>query len=103
MDLVKRYMNTIINGGIAMPNQDIINAHKHSSDHREELVQSTKAGCFYCLSVYNASDITDWIDNEQTALCPQCSIDSVIGDHSGYPITEEFLSKMESHWFGLKR
>jgi acetone carboxylase gamma subunit len=36
----------------------------------------------------------------QTALCPECGIDSVIGDASGYPITEAFLGKMKTFWFG---
>ena len=36
------------------------------------------------------------------ALCPSCGIDSVIGDASGFPITEEFLVAMEARWFGLR-
>ncbi|MEM9244380.1 MAG: hypothetical protein AAGA67_01350 [Cyanobacteria bacterium P01_F01_bin.153] len=59
--------------------------------------------CFYCCKIFKPSAIADWIDEpnstEQTALCPHCEIDSVIGDHSGIPITEEFLKKMQRHWF----
>jgi hypothetical protein len=44
-------------------------------------------------------EIEEWIDpNDDTALCPYCDIDSVIGDASGYEITEEFLRKMNDHW-----
>ena len=35
----------------------------------------------------------------QSALCPRCGIDSVIGADSGYPITVEFLTRMKEHWF----
>ena len=28
-----------------------------------------------------------------------CDIDSVIGDSSGFPITKEFLKKMNEYWF----
>jgi hypothetical protein len=35
----------------------------------------------------------------QTAICPRCGIDSVIGDESGYPVTREFLAAMKAHWF----
>jgi hypothetical protein len=50
------------------------------------------------------SAITDWIDENsagvgQTALCATCGIDSVIGDRSGFPITEAFLSAMNRYWF----
>jgi hypothetical protein len=43
--------------------------------------------------------IREWIDQEQTALCPECEIDSVIGSASGFPITKEFLELMHAHWF----
>ena len=41
----------------------------------------------------------EWIDDDNTALCPKCGIDSVIGTKSGYPITKEFLGQMQAHWF----
>ena len=78
----------------------IISAHKHSSIHREELLASDECGCFYCLEIYPPSEISDWCDSGQTALCPKCGIDSVIGSNSHYPINKEFLSKMRKHWFG---
>ena len=31
-----------------------------------------------------------------------CCIDSVIGDKSGFPITEEFLKTMRDYWFDFK-
>ena len=34
-----------------------------------------------------------------TALCPYCVIDAVIGEGAGYPLTEEFLKKMNAYWF----
>jgi hypothetical protein len=52
--------------------------------------------------VFEFKHIQEWIDGGQTALCPSCGIDSVIGDASGFPITEEFLAAMESRWFGLR-
>jgi hypothetical protein len=35
----------------------------------------------------------------QTALCPSCGIDAVIGAACGYPITVSFLARMHSEWF----
>lgn len=78
----------------------IIAAHKHSSNHREELLSSENCGCFHCLKIYSPTEIEDWIDeNDSCALCPNCGIDSVIGSKSGYPITTEFLRQMHQHWF----
>jgi hypothetical protein len=83
---------------------DYIRAHKHSSNHREELKKSDLCGCFYCLEIYSPAEIEDWIDEDENgtgtcALCAKCGIDSVIGSASSYPITKEFLGKMHLHWF----
>jgi hypothetical protein len=61
-------------------------------------------GCFFCLATFPPGEIKDWVDeNEdgvgQTALCPYCGIDSVIGSASGFPITREFLEEMHRFYF----
>jgi hypothetical protein len=77
----------------------IIAAHKHSSNHRKELLESDICGCFYCLEVYSPQEIEDWIDDDNCALCVKCGIDSVIGSASNYPITKDFLKQMREYWF----
>lgn len=74
-------------------------AYEHSSDHRLELLGSEACGCFYCRTIYPPSEIKEWVDDGQTALCPKCGIDSVIGANSGFPITSAFLGKMHRYWF----
>jgi hypothetical protein len=78
---------------------DIITAHKTSSCHRKLLSESDTCGCFYCLDIFDYQEITKWVDHDDTAMCPSCDIDSVIGSASGYPITQEFLGAMKKHWF----
>ena len=79
---------------------DILNAHALCSQHRDSLRRSRVCGCFYCLGIYPFALISAWTDRGQTALCPECGIDSVIGSASGYPVDEEFLRHMKAHWFG---
>ncbi|MRA69879.1 cytoplasmic protein, partial [Bacillus thuringiensis] len=38
-------------------------------------------------------------DDDNTAVCPHCGIDSIIGGSSGVRITEMFLSEMHKRWF----
>jgi hypothetical protein len=82
---------------------DVRAAHDHSSDHRTEVLASRLCGCFYCGAIYPPSEIMDWVDppgeTGKTALCAKCGIDSVIGDLSGFPITHEFLERMNRYWF----
>lgn len=85
---------------------DHIAAHDHCHLHRQEILSSNVCGCFFCLSIYTPDKIWDdeWIYEDesgvgQTARCPVCGIDSVIGAKSGYPIKRDFLAKMERHWF----
>jgi len=39
-------------------------AHKHSSNHRSELLASEKCGCFNCLETFPPASITEWLDDE---------------------------------------
>ncbi|MCW5824285.1 MAG: cytoplasmic protein [Cyanobacteria bacterium TGS_CYA1] len=62
--------------------------------------KSELCGCYYCLDIFSFYQIVDWADREKdTAICPGCGIDSVIGSASGYPITREFLNRMKVMWF----
>ncbi len=80
---------------------DIIVAHKYCANHKEKLLKDQKCGCFYCLKIFNPKEIKDWVEDryDKTALCPYCGIDSVIGEYTGFPITYEFLEKMNKYWF----
>ncbi|ABD54412.1 hypothetical protein [Jannaschia sp. CCS1] len=80
---------------------DVIAAHKHCIRHRPEVEASNSVGCFSCLAIYQPDLIVDWVADTptETAICPHCGIDSVIGDASGHPVTPDFLGKMNAHWF----
>ena len=86
-----------------MTTLDHIRVHRQSTRHLVEVLASDGCGCFYCRAIFKPSEIGGWVDEweggGQTALCPRCGIDSVIGSESGYPITEESLAQMQAHWF----
>lgn len=89
--------------------KDIVAAHAHCARHRDEILRSDICGCFYCIATFSPTEIDVWIHerpanedvaaSDDTALCPRCGIDFVIGSASGYPITVEFLTRMKEHWF----
>ena len=81
----------------------VVLAHKQSAFHRESLQHDQVCGCFYCGKLFSSKKIEDWYDDDQTACCPYCMIDSVVGESCGFEITEEFILAMEDHWFGFRR
>ena len=74
-------------------------AHDHSFKTRPELEKSELCGCFYCEKTFSPAAITEWIDDGQTAMCPFCGIDSVIGSASGFELSKDFLHRMNERWF----
>jgi hypothetical protein len=78
-----------------------IEAHSHCNNNRDELAASDIAGCFYCCEVFDPNSIQEWVDsNDDTAICPKCGIDSVIGSVSGFPAGDtQFLDRMRKKWF----
>jgi hypothetical protein len=77
----------------------VAEAHAHSIHHCAEIQASASCGCFYCMHVFGRQEIKEWTDEGQTALCPHCGIDSVLGSASGYEISVPFLTQMHSAWF----
>lgn len=80
----------------------LVQAHKGSSLHKDEIMASNLCGCFYCEQTFPPTEIEEWIEESQakgkTAICPKCGIDSVLS--SSFPITDkQFLRKMNILWF----
>ncbi len=90
---------------------DLLDAQSHASKNRGEIEASTVCGCFYCLQTFPPEEIVAWTGfdmskfddpdamNGETALCPRCGSESVLGNKSGYEITPQFLGRMHEAWF----
>lgn len=57
---------------------ELKNIHKHSINNKIELETAEKCICIYCNAEFTYNKIKDWIDNNTTALCPCCGLDTVI-------------------------
>ena len=74
-------------------------AFMYGTCNKEKLQKVKKCGCYYCERIYNTSKIRDWLEEEETALCPYCLIDSVIPESNEYELCEELLKYMHNYWF----
>jgi len=58
-----------------------------------------KCGCYHCAKIFTIQDITEWTDNNDTALCPFCNVDSVISEEKDFTLNEDLLKKLNQYWF----
>ena len=75
--------------------------HGFSARNRAWLGSSDRAACFHCLSEYPASAVAEWVDDGQTALCPVCSIDSVLPGAVAPTDDPLLLQAMHDRWFSI--
>jgi len=74
--------------------------HKRCDNNRSALEKTNLCGCFCCRRTYNPSEIHEWIDGGETALCAKCSIDSVLALDDSVDNTS-MLEEMYVYWFSL--
>lgn len=73
--------------------------HTYASHNRDLVEKSDKCYCFYCKSVFDSSEVDRYLNDEKTALCPKCNVDSVIPDSINEPLDEEIIAEMQEYWF----
>jgi len=70
------------------------------SSNKSTTLNSKIVGCYHCLKHYASEEISKFVENGNIAICNHCGVDAVIGDKSGYPVTDEkFLQKMHLQRF----
>ena len=75
--------------------EELQEAYEHSRLHRDHIEQSGLCGCFLCFNQFCPSRITQWIEDDQTALCPICFLDGVLpANKNAKWITTDFLKAM---------
>jgi hypothetical protein len=90
---------------------DLLVAHRYLSSNWPQIQASTMCGCCNCMQTFPPQDIVAWTGlsfedadspdaiNKQTALCPLCGSETVLGNGAGFPVGPEFLSQMNEAWF----
>lgn len=81
---------------VKLSEQELIDLHSHSFKNKETLRQKSVAGCFCCCKVFPTSAIKEYTDEGDTAICPNCGIDSVLDE-----VGENLLFQMNQRWFNV--
>ena len=79
---------------------DYVAAFDATLQNRNDPELSAACGCIWYESVYSSREVREYVpdDLENTAVCPHCGHDTVIGDAAGYPLTKDFLHTMHRFW-----
>lgn len=72
---------------------------KKAFRNKEYLEISKCCGCYHCAKKFVFTEIVQYVDNEETAICPYCGMDSVIGTEMGFNITTSFLEQLSLEIF----
>lgn len=97
---IKKYYCAILSN---MENNELFETiFKHTANNEIEILTSENCSCVFCRHTYSARLVKDWVsDNKGTnAICPNCGIDSVVGDSSGYTFDKEELKQINLYFFG---
>jgi hypothetical protein len=78
---------------------DVGHAGFYAIHNRLNLEKVNKCGCYHCLTMFDPKEIKEWVDNDDTAMCPYCEIDSVIPENTDYFLSKELLTKINEHYF----
>ena len=90
---------------------ELLAAYRYTTNNYAQIEASTTCGCCHCVQIFKPADIVGWtgltVENiedpkaiaAQTAMCPHCGSDAVLGDGCGFPINANFLARMNEAWF----
>ena len=78
--------------------EDMRKAHKYTNENYKMLQHEQNCRCIYCRKEFSSLRIDEYT-GDNTALCPMCGIDAVIGELSGYKFDDDEALMMHTFFF----
>lgn len=90
---------------------ELLAAYRYVSNNWAQIEVSKFCGCCNCVEIFRPDEIVGWTGltmqslddpaalHQQTAMCPRCGCEAVLGDGCGFPINAHFLARMNEAWF----
>lgn len=76
--------------------------YKHTKNNEIDILNSKKCSCLFCRQTYDARRVSDWSNenNKISAVCPECGMNAVVGDASGFSLDHDTLKQLNLTYFG---
>lgn len=99
------------NFAIAYMKNPLVAAYRYTTNNWSQILASRLCGCCNCVQTFAPDEVVGWTGLDmhnaddpkavahQTAMCPRCGSEAVLGDKSRFPITVHFLTQMNEAWF----
>lgn len=74
---------------------------EHSRENQPDVIISEQCGCYYCMRLFSADEITDFVQGKffATAVCPYCERQTILPEHPDYELTKSMLVEMNNCYF----
>jgi NAD-dependent SIR2 family protein deacetylase len=66
--------------------------------NKKEIISSKRAGCYHCLELFETKEIKEYTDDDKTAICPKCNMDTVLAE-TVFDLEKDNLEKAKEYWF----
>lgn len=73
--------------------------HMNTSRNRDDIARSKLCFCLDCRAVSKNEEVVHFIDNGETATCPFCGMDALLGDASGVRFSAQALLDTHMNYF----
>lgn len=84
------------------PDGLLSDVYRHTIHNRAEVEASRTCHCICCQTSFQPSEINAYADGGDTAICPNCDCDAVIGDACGFELTGELLGQLHDKYFNYE-
>ena len=103
--------HTCVVAGLTPAMNELLAAYRYTTNNHAQIEGSKLCGCCHCVRLFKPEEIVGWtgltvenIDDPkaiaaQTAMCPYCGSEAVLGDGCGFPINGHFLARMNEAWY----
>lgn len=86
--------------GHAAKKEDFLkDVHMHTCHNRHELEASQFCYCISCRTFFKPEEIDSYTDEGNTAICPYCGCDAVLGEACGIKLTDDLLEQLHNKYF----
>ncbi|MDE5882080.1 MAG: hypothetical protein K2H60_10150 [Muribaculaceae bacterium] len=82
-----------------MEKDHVKDAYLHTIHNREEINASNMVYCASCRTFAHPSEVTEFVDEGKTGICPYCGINALVGNACELKLSDNVLNELHHMYF----